>query len=301
MSPTYFGFLAFLIGMSIVAWQWYGSEKKYNTFLETKIRERTREEIEKKSAKQIEIEEALDDLGNQTTYSKLMATSKMISLISVVVGGITGIYPIILIGLLAGWKYPDFYISQKKQEKLSLLQDQLPDALGQLLAMIQAGQTQVQGFRHIGEEMDYPIGNEFRRLYRDISTGASFDSALESFYKRVPLRDIRLFNIGASISQTASPQVTINTLQNIIETIRKRSSQKKSTKSTVMQGKLTAGVLAGMPVLMFFFLLIFMPDFIMPFIESSTGKIGIFLAVCLDSAGYFWARHLTSESRLVDY
>ena len=297
------GFIAICVAAAVgcfMKWYYDTSERAFNTFLDSKLREKTREEIENKTERQIKIEEGLADVGNPTTCEKLKQYSMMVMIIPSILFTILGapLFSIVAIG--AGYKLPELYISYMKDKKIKVFEENLADALSQLLAIIQAGQTQTQGFKVLAE-MPYPIGTEFGRIYHDIDTGASLEQALEDFYQRIPLRDIRLFNIGAIISQKATPAVTISTLKNIISTIQKRESQKKSIKSAVAGGKLTALLLALLPLFLFLGVETIMPEVVNEFLATGEGKLLYVLAIILDGVGYYVARRITSADRMIQY
>lgn len=299
-SPVFIAGCFLLSIICFVKWYYETSEKKFNNFIQERIREQTREELENKTTKQLRIEEELKGIGNPITYEKLNQYSKLIMIVPTIVLVMVGAPFLAVIPLVAGYKFPDLYITRQKDKKIELFSAGLADALSQLLAIIQAGQTQTQGFKVLAE-MPYPIGTEFGRIYHDINTGASLKQALDDFYERIPIPDIRLFNIGSIISAKATPEVTISTLKTIISTIQKRDSQKKSIKSTVMSGQMSAIMLGAMPVAVFLGLETMMPELINEFIATGTGKIMILIAAILDAIGYYFARRITSANRMIKY
>ncbi len=297
-SPTLIAFFACASVASFVYWYWSISEKEYNTFLKKKLAHKSSNEG--KSEKQIEIEERLKNVGNPVTYAQLKQWSLMAMVIPPIFLTALGAPLFSIITIILGYKLPDFYLSQQEAKKIELFSDNLVDALGQLLAVIQAGQTQTQGFRILSEQ-PYPIGTEFGRIYQDIKTGASLKQALDDFYERIPLRDVRMLNIGMIIAQSAAPTVSINTLQNIISTTQKRESQKKSIKSAVIGGQMTALIISLFPLVAFIGVLTIMPDMMGEFIDSGTGKIALFAAAVMDGIGFYFARRITSSKRMIDY
>ncbi len=299
-SPTTIASLTFLCIMSFVIWYYNSTEKQYNTFLATKLKHRTREEIENKSTRRLKIEDGLKEIGEPMTYDKLSQISAFIMVVPAFVFFFLGAPLVGILFIPFGYKFPEIYISRKKEQKIDMFQAGLADALGQLLAVIQAGQTQTQGFKILAD-LPYPIGNEFARVYNDIATGADLELALNGMCERIPLKDVKLMTIGCLIAQAATPAVAIDTLKNIISTIQKRESQQKSIKSTVMSGQMTAIILALLPIIVFVGIQTMMPSFMGAFVESSMGKILLLLAAFLDAIGYYFARRITSAKRMIDY
>jgi tight adherence protein B len=142
---------------------------------------------------------------------------------------------------------------------------------------------------------------EFARIHNDIQTGATLKDALQKFYERHPLNDIKLFMTGTLVAAEAGPAVLVNTLKTIGKTIRNRDSQKKSVKSAIMQGKVTVYVMSGAPVVALVILLTFMQEYSAPLIETTIGKVLILVALVLDVIGYFAASKLTDTTSIVKY
>ena len=302
MSAELIGILFFLAIMSIVLWNYYAREKKQNNFLIDRINHLSnREDNLTKSKKRLKIEQELIELNNPITYDKLMTARNMGVILSLAVFITAGLVYIGLLFALLSFKIPDIYISLKKDEREKEFNEQLPDAIKQLLALLRAGQTSRQGYQTLAKEADYPINIEFKKLFNDLNTGATNEKALNDFYVRNPSNDIKLFMIGMIIADTASPQVAINTLQTISDTIRTRESQKKSTKSAIASGKYTAIILSLLPLFTFVGMETIMPSYLNDFIATFTGKVAITLAAILDGIGYMIARKITSASKIIKY
>lgn len=294
------GFLGFLTVIMFVAWRFFGKEQVQNNFLSNKLK--TQEEVEssKKSKRRLEIEAELEKLNNPITYNQLMLISFVVGFFVFMLFNMANFAIVGLVFACVGFFVPKILISFLKDRRLQKFSQQLPDALSQLLATLQAGQTPVQGFKMLAD-CPYPIGAEFEKVYTDINTGASVETALNDLYKRNPINDVKLLMIGLIVAQNATLAVAINTLQVIVKTIRQRESQKKSSKSAVAQGKLTAIVLALMPVAVFLGLEFMAPTYINEFLDLELGKMCFGVAAILDMIGFFVAMKITSASNIVDY
>ena len=284
-----------------VLWYYFEKEKKSNNFLVDRIKSAEEEKATAKSARQKDIEAQLDALDNPTTYQELMQKAYMIILGGCLVSVALGVIPICVLFIIIGYKYPSMYLAYKKDKRDKEFEEQLPDAIDQLLAVLRAGQTATQGYRTIAQEAPYPINKEFLKVYTDINTGATIEQALDGLYRRHPLQDIKLLRIGMVISAEATGKVAINTLQQISETIRVRDSQKKETKSTVAQGKYTAIILSALPVFLAVMLFTFMPQYVGSFVSTTMGKVAYCAAGLLDFFGYQVAKKITSEKSIVKY
>ena len=302
LSASTIGFIVFGSIMCFVMWNYYNKEKKQNDFLQDRIRDYKTEQKLLKSKRQEKIEQELEDLGNPMTYDELMQKTYLASIGSFVIFGLVlGLLPIGIFLAVISIMIPKFYISFMKDKRLEKFQEQLPVAIDQLYSVIQAGQTPQQGYAAVAAEQPYPIGNAFKKLSMDIKTGASQETALKSLYAKYPINDIKLFQTGMLIASEATDAVAMNTLKTISNTIKTRASQKKSAKSTIMQGKYTAIILALMPVVAFVGIETAMPDYMNAFLATTMGKVMMTGAAILDGVGYFIASKITSTSNIVKY
>lgn len=301
LSASMIGVVFCVAILCFVMWNYIVREKTANSFLEVRIRDYNEEQKLKKSNRQKKIEAQLEELDNPMTYEKLMNITYMLMFGVPILTFLVDLLPIGLFIALLSFKFPDAYLRIMRDRQIDKFREQLPTAIEQLLAVIQAGQTPQQGYKAVGEEQPYPIGKEFTKLSNDLKTGASQEDALQALYERFPLPDLRLFQTGMVIAAEASPAVAMDTLRSINYTIRMRESQKKSAKSTIMQGKYTAIVISLLPLAALAGLAVTMPDNLSEFLATDMGKIAYGVAFVLDGIGYAIASKLTSTSNIVKF
>ena len=295
------GFTGFLVALTIlvfVGWYYYKNEIARDKYLRSKIA--GAEEVNApKSKRKTKITEELENMNDNMTYEKLVMFGILGAVFSFL---LMLVLDAIFFGILfaAGFLFlPEIYIEFLKVKRRKNFEEQFPDALRELLSVMRSGQTPLQGFRLLAETAEYPMRKEFQRVYNDINTGDSMESALRGFYKRNPSSDTELFITGIIIARNASPNVAIQTLDTAIEVIRVREGQKKSAASMVATGKITAIVLAAMPLFIFAGLETFMPAYINDFLALTLGKIAVGFAFILDLIGFFVARKITDSSDIV--
>lgn len=298
-SPEIVGFLIAASIFAFVVWYYLSTESKRNNFLTNRIRETNDDKT--KSAKQIAIEKELENLNNPITYEKLMQLRIFAIAFSIVGSYVVNAIYLGLFFAIVSFKIPDIYIALMKDKRENAFKEHLPDAINQLLSIMQSGQTALQGYKILGKEAPYPINQEFQKLYTDYTTGAVPENALQDFYERNKSADIKLFTTGMNIAESATDAVALNTLRQISTTIRTRESQKKSAKSAIAAGKYTAIILALLPLFLFAFLMTAMTGYVGEFIATTTGKIAYAIAFLLDGIGYLVARKITSSSQIVKY
>ena len=298
LSAGTIGFLVALSILTFIGWYYYKTEIARNKYLKSRISS-VDEADTSKSKRKAKISEELENMNDKMSYEKLVLISVFGACISFIVLFMVNA---VFFGILFAGAFlftPEIYVELLKMERKRNFKEQFPDALRELLSVMRSGQTPLQGFQLLSETAEYPMRKEFQRIYNDINTGGSMESALRGFYKRNPSSDTELFVTGLIIARHSSPKVAISTLDTIITMIRVREGQKKSTASMVASGKLTAIILAALPLFIFAGLETFMPTYINDFLDLTIGKIAVGFAFVLDMIGFFVARKITDSSDIV--
>lgn len=298
LSAGTIGFLVALSILTFVGWYYYKTEIARNKYLKSRISS-VDEADTSKSKRKAKISEELENMNDKMSYEKLVLIGVFGACISFIVLFMVNA---VFFGILFAGAFlftPEIYVELLKMKRKRNFKEQFPDALRELLSVMRSGQTPLQGFQLLSETAEYPMRKEFQRIYNDINTGGSMESALRGFYKRNPSSDTELFVTGLIIARHSSPKVAISTLDTIITMIRVREGQKKSTASMVASGKLTAIILAALPLFIFAGLETFMPTYINDFLDLTIGKIAVGFAFILDMIGFFVARKITDSSDIV--
>ena len=298
LSAGTIGFLVALSILTFVGWYYYKTEIARNKYLKSRISS-VDEADTSKSKRKAKISEELENMNDKMSYEKLVLIGVFGVCISFIVLFMVNA---VFFGILFAGAFlftPEIYVELLKMKRKRNFKEQFPDALRELLSVMRSGQTPLQGFQLLSETAEYPMRKEFQRIYNDINTGGSMESALRGFYKRNPSSDTELFVTGLIIARHSSPKVAISTLDTIITMIRVREGQKKSTASMVASGKLTAIILAALPLFIFAGLETFMPTYINDFLDLTIGKIAVGFAFVLDMIGFFVARKITDSSDIV--
>lgn len=161
-----------------------------------------------------------------------------------------------IIGLLA----PVGRVAYARHKRLSLLRQQLPDALELIGRVLRAGQTIVQAMNSIGEEYGDPIGTEFSRCYEQQNLGLSLDVALRDLAKRTGLIEIKIFVLAVLIHRQAGGNLT-ELLERLARMVRQRLMLRGEIRSLTAEGRMQAVVLVLLPMLVWLALSGLNPDY----------------------------------------
>jgi tight adherence protein C len=97
------------------------------------------------------------------------------------------------IGLVVGFKAPDFYLSNKAGKRASQVLDTLPDALDLLTISVEAGLGFDAAIVRMSEKLKGALSEEFKRAAGEQRVGKSRVEALRGIVERVEQRELHNF------------------------------------------------------------------------------------------------------------
>lgn len=169
----------------------------------------------------------------------------------------------ILVGLFIGAAFavvPWFYLQFRKGRRQREFTEQLPDALTLMVGGLRGGSGLMQSLQIVVERLDPPASTEFARVVRAVELGLPVQDALTDMAHRVGLDEFDLvvtainvqYELGGNLAQT---------LDTISETIRERLRILRDVRVLTSHQRLTAYVLAGVPVGITVLLFILSPEY----------------------------------------
>lgn len=296
------GVLTALAVFCLLAAYYLKSDYLRDNFLKIKEKEITWEDTKKQSKKEKKMNAILKEVGSKKTYGDLQKQGLIIVIFGVAIIFIAQL-PIFLavLPLIIYVKYPDVVVMRMKKKRMEQVQEQLSTAIDRIQQVLNVGGQMSQGFEEVANECKDPIASEFRKICLDLSTGARMKEALENFYQRCPLADVKMLCVGCIISDTVSKEVAVQTLKMTEKIIHQRGKQTNEIKSLVHSGEILVKVLAVAPAVGLVGLYLFMPGAVTNFFTSIYGMIGGTVAVILNIAGYFLGKRVTDPDRIINY
>lgn len=145
---------------------------------------------------------------------------------------------------------PWFYVMHRRKRRMTLFQQQMPDAMELLARALRAGQSLQAAMHIVAEEMPPPICQEFARVYEEQNLGKSLEDSLNDMCNRVPNMDFRFFTTSVLIQrQTGGDLAEI--LDKIGYVIRERFRILGQVQALTGEGRLSGNVLLVLPFAVF--------------------------------------------------
>ncbi|HTX37777.1 MAG TPA: type II secretion system F family protein [Bryobacteraceae bacterium] len=186
---------------------------------------------------------------------------------------------------------PYLYVKHKRKKRLERLEEQFPEALDFLARSMRAGHAFSISLEMLGEELEDPLGMEFRALFNEQNLGAPLDVALRNFGERVPLLDARFF-ISSVLLQKQTGGNLSEILSRLAYVIRERFRLKGQVKAASAHGRLTATILTILPVATMVGLLVVAPGYLQGMAADPDGKWMIGGAIVAQILGNFFIKKI---------
>jgi len=165
---------------------------------------------------------------------------------------------------------PFFVMRWKKRRKTLKFEKQMPEAMELLARSLRAGHTLQATLELVAQETPSPLGKEMRITYEEQRLGLSMAQALRRMGDRVASQDLRYF-VTAVLIQTETGGNLAEILENISTLIRDRLKLKGKVTALTAEGRFSALVLIGLPIVTFIFLYLINREYIMVLLTDPLG------------------------------
>jgi tight adherence protein B len=155
---------------------------------------------------------------------------------------------------------PPGYLYWLKGKRLTMFERQLPEALELVSRALRAGHAFSVGLKMVGDETADPIGKEFRRVFDEVSMGIALPEALENLTERVESVDLRFFVTSVLVQRETGGNLA-EIIDSLAGLIRKRFELQLRVRALSAEGRMSALVLFGLPIVVGVMLFKMNPDY----------------------------------------
>ena len=171
---------------------------------------------------------------------------------------------------------PIGYVAFMRSRRLHKFEELFPEALDLLGRAVRAGHAFTTGLEMISKECAEPLAGEFRTTFEEQNFGLPLRDALLNLTERVPIIDVRFF-VTALLIQKETGGNLAEILDGLSRVIRDRFR--------TAQGRLTAGILIALPIMMGFILSVLNPKYIGVLFTDPLGPIVLVTAAVMQIIG----------------
>jgi tight adherence protein B len=185
---------------------------------------------------------------------------------------------------------PLVYVQRKRNARIEKLLTQLPDSFDLMGRVIRAGQTMSQAMRAVADGFSQPISGEFSYCFEQQNLGLPSDAALRALAQRTGLLEIKIFVVAVMVQQQTGGNLA-ELLDKLAALIRQRYRTRGQIKSLTAEGRMQALVLMGLPIFLFFGLLLVLGDYEYELLKHPKLIVG---TLCFEGIGALWIRKIVN-------
>lgn len=222
----------------------------------------------------------------------------IITLLLVCVGAALGNWWIApgLLGWLPGLALgfvPYLYLLQKRKRRSRRFTELLPEAIDLMSRGLRAGQALPATIETIAKECDDPLRAEFRRAADEQSFGLPFREAMLNLSRRMPVPDLQ-FLVTAILVQKETGGNLAQILDKTSHVLRERVRAAGQMRIRTAQGRITGGILIGLPFAIFFAMNFVNPGYGKVLFDNPTGQLFVTIAAIAMMVGIFAIRRIVN-------
>ncbi len=197
----------------------------------------------------------------------------------------------VLGGTLAGWLGMRAVVSARIGRRRGAFREQLPDVLQLVAGSLQTGFSLPQALDAVVREGTQPAAGEFGRALAEARIGVDLEPALGGIADRMDSTDLRWTIMAIRIQREVGGNL-VEVLRNTVDTMRERESFRRHVRALNAEGRLSAYILAALPLLIGGWLLVTDRGYLHLLYTTPAGLAMLCGAGVLFVIGVLWMRVL---------
>lgn len=161
---------------------------------------------------------------------------------------------------------PNLYVGFAARKRVKMFNNQLGDAINLMANSLRSGYSFLQSMDLVAREAPQPMANEYRRVVQEVGLGLSTDDALANLLRRMPSDDLDLMITAVNIQHEVGGNLA-QILETIGHTIRERVRIKGEIAVLTAQGRISAYVIIGLPIVLTIAITLMNPSYMAPMFE----------------------------------
>ena len=177
----------------------------------------------------------------------VMALLACVAFLGLTVGTATSlpVRIVMAIGIGVGAVY--FWVSSKANKRLSMIEEQLPDAVELMVRSLRVGHPFSSAVQIVSKEVQDPLGSEMGIIADESAYGRDVGEALKEMAERLDMQDLRFLAVAVSIQQTSGGNLA-EILAGLAKVIRARFRLFRRVKAITAEAKWSGKFLSAFPI-----------------------------------------------------
>lgn len=196
-------------------------------------------------------------LGEKAQKAAIAFTPRQLIMVMVLLAGVAfmgltvgtatdvGVRALLSVGIGVGAVY--FWVSSKANKRLSMIEEQLPDAVELMVRSLRVGHPFSSAIQIVAKEVQDPLASEFGMIADESAYGRDVGDALKEMAERLDMQDLRFLAVAVTIQQTSGGNLA-EILAGLAKVIRARFRLFRRVKAITAEAKWSGKFLSAFPI-----------------------------------------------------
>lgn len=185
-----------------------------------------------------------------------------------------------LLAFFVGFYTVDIALWIKEIRRKKQIEEDMLKAIIIMNSAFKSGRTTMQAVEIVKNELDGPIGEEFEKMYIDITFGLELDIVFERFSKRIGSDDAKYISASLTILNKTGGDI-VKVFSSIEKSFFNRRKLQHELKTLTSSADLMFKVLVSAPFLIFLLIYVLNPSYFTPLFTTQIGLIILFLIILI--------------------
>ena len=175
------------------------------------------------------------------------------------------------------------WVNGKAKKRISLLEEQLPDAVELMVRSLRVGHPFASAVNIVAKEVADPLGTEMGMIADEAAYGRDMGESLKTMAERIDMQDLRFLAVAVTIQQQSGGNLA-EILEGLAKVIRARFKLFRRVKAITAEAKWSGMFLSGFPLAALLLINVAKPDY-----YDGVKDTAAFIPGCLIVAGFLAA------------
>jgi tight adherence protein B len=186
---------------------------------------------------------------------------------------------------------PFLKMARDRTARIQKIEEQLPEAVDMMKRALRAGHPFSGAIKLVSEELEAPLGKEFATTFADLNYGNDVRRAMLGLLQRVPSVPVMALVTSVLVQKETGGNLA-EILGQIASVVRGRFRLERKIRTLSAEGRLSAWILALVPLVMFVVISIIAPDYLPTLTKDPLGQKLIMVGGVMGVIGLFWIRSI---------
>ena len=164
------------------------------------------------------------------------------------------------VAMVMGYGAVYLWLNNKAKKRLSLFEEQLPDAVELIVRSLRVGHPFSSAINIVAQEMPDPLGTEFGMIVDESTYGMDVVESLDKMSSRIDLQDMKFLSVAVAI-QTQSGGNLAEILDGLAKVIRARFKLFRRVRAITAEARWSGWFLSIFPLAALVIIQLIQPDY----------------------------------------